>query len=229
MDNKRVEQPLSPDEVKELKKLITEKTAQIVNGNRRRSMPCDSPEQIKQLFGEWVTAETFEYAPEIEAAIEVFQSHASQQCASLREQIEELKKEVERLKIDIKRAEEYKPEIEEQAKTERVMVIAAELETEYQQQIEDLQKTVSRYRNQEVTISNQQKQIEELKKKVKKLTHQRDESFHKGYNEGTAAFQSDNDRLREALKECHYVFVSLSGEAPARISKIIQEALQSNT
>jgi hypothetical protein len=91
MDNKRVEQPLSPDEVKELKKLITEKTAQIVNGNRRRSMPCDSPEQIKQLFGEWVTAETFEYAPEIEAAIEVFQSHASQQCASLREENEKLK------------------------------------------------------------------------------------------------------------------------------------------
>jgi flagellar biosynthesis chaperone FliJ len=148
--------------------------------------------------------------------------YASQQCASLRE-------ENERLKLDLKRAEEYKPEIEEQAKTERVMVIAAELETEYQQQIEDLQKTVSRYRNQEVTISNQQKQIEELKKKVEKLTHQRDESFHKGYNEGTAAFQSDNDRLREALKECHYVFVSLSGEAPTRISKIIQEALQSNT
>jgi vacuolar-type H+-ATPase subunit H len=72
-------------------------------------------------------------------------------------------------------------------------------------------------------------QIEELKKEVERLKEANTEANKLGYEAGLAMCQSDNDRLREALKECHYVFVSLSGEAPARISKIIQEALQSNT
>jgi DNA repair exonuclease SbcCD ATPase subunit len=88
----------------------------------------------------------------------------------------------------------------------------------------------------------QREQIEELKKEVERLKSSLSASERFRASDAGSAIseanslrgrigqlQSDNDRLREALKECHYVFVSLSGEAPARISKIIQEALQSNT
>jgi hypothetical protein len=78
----------------DLKKLIAERTAQIVNGNRRRSMPCESPEQVKELFGEWVTAETFECAPEIDAAVEIFE----EQTASLQSSLSEKEAEIERLR-----------------------------------------------------------------------------------------------------------------------------------
>jgi hypothetical protein len=79
--------------------------------------------------------------------------------------------------------------------------------------------------------SSLREENEQLKRDVDDLNlrQKRIDDAIKVYKEESERLQSDNDRLREALKECHYVFVSLSGEAPTRISKIIQEALQSNT
>jgi hypothetical protein len=71
--------------------------------------------------------------------------------------------------------------------------------------IDEVVKLIDSYASQQ--CASLREQIEELKKKVEKLTHQRDESFHKGYNEGTAAFQSDNDRLKPPMENKEHSFV----------------------